>query len=130
MKAGAERCVNVLLDLIAARVSYVVQEAVVVMKVFSFVHVNSVVTCNWNSGYLPCSHQHMKVSSRQYVRIWGSSMSQTRGISDLDHRRICFCFKIENADKLFRVFVDTFTGGALFCADFDHFAMFFRRPTL
>jgi vesicle coat complex subunit len=31
--AAAERCVNVLLDLIATRVSYVVQEAVVVMKV-------------------------------------------------------------------------------------------------
>lgn len=30
---AAERCVNVLLDLIATRVSYVVQEAVVVMKV-------------------------------------------------------------------------------------------------
>lgn len=31
--AAAERCVNVLLDLISTRVSYVVQEAVVVMKV-------------------------------------------------------------------------------------------------
>lgn len=31
--AAAERCVNVLLELIATRVSYVVQEAVVVMKV-------------------------------------------------------------------------------------------------
>ena len=30
---AAERCVNVLLDLINTRVSYVVQEAVVVMKV-------------------------------------------------------------------------------------------------
>ena len=30
---AAERCVNVLLDLIGTRVSYVVQEAVVVMKV-------------------------------------------------------------------------------------------------
>ena len=30
---GAERCVNVLLELIGTRVSYVVQEAVVVMKV-------------------------------------------------------------------------------------------------
>ena len=37
VEAGAERCVNVLLDLIATRVSYVVQEPVVVMKVFSFV---------------------------------------------------------------------------------------------
>ena len=35
IEAGAERCVNVLLDLIATRVSYVVQEAVVVMKVFT-----------------------------------------------------------------------------------------------
>jgi len=34
IEEGAERCVNVLLDLIATRVSYVVQEAVVVMKVF------------------------------------------------------------------------------------------------
>ena len=31
---AAERCVNVLLDLINTRVSYVVQEAVVVMKVY------------------------------------------------------------------------------------------------
>ena len=31
--AAAERCVNVLLELIGTRVSYVVQEAVVVMKV-------------------------------------------------------------------------------------------------
>jgi AP-1 complex subunit beta-1 len=31
--AAAERCVNVLLELISTRVSYVVQEAVVVMKV-------------------------------------------------------------------------------------------------
>lgn len=33
IEAAAERCVNVLLELIATRVSYVVQEAVVVMKV-------------------------------------------------------------------------------------------------
>ncbi|EKM76196.1 hypothetical protein AGABI1DRAFT_78919 [Agaricus bisporus var. burnettii JB137-S8] len=32
IESGAERCVNVLLELIATRVSYVVQEAVVVMK--------------------------------------------------------------------------------------------------
>ena len=33
IKSAAEQCVNVLLELIATRVSYVVQEAVVVMKV-------------------------------------------------------------------------------------------------
>ena len=37
IEAGAERCVNVLLDLISTRVSYVVQEAVVVMKVSPFI---------------------------------------------------------------------------------------------
>ena len=43
IEAGAERCVNVLLDLIATRVSYVVQEAVVVMKVFSFINTSATV---------------------------------------------------------------------------------------
>lgn len=38
IEEGAERCVNVLLDLIATRVSYVVQEAVVVMKVLDCDH--------------------------------------------------------------------------------------------
>ena len=33
IESAAKRCVNVLLELIATRVSYVVQEAVVVMKV-------------------------------------------------------------------------------------------------
>lgn len=33
IESAAERCVNVLLELIGTRVSYVVQEAVVVMKV-------------------------------------------------------------------------------------------------
>ncbi len=41
IEAGAERCVNVLLDLIATRVSYVVQEAVVVMKVYSFINTSA-----------------------------------------------------------------------------------------
>jgi hypothetical protein len=44
--------VNVLLDLIATRVSYVVQEAVVVMKVFSFIK-TSVLLLIWSSGYFP-----------------------------------------------------------------------------
>ena len=37
---AAERCVNVLLELIATRVSYVVQEAVVVMKVCTWLFPN------------------------------------------------------------------------------------------
>jgi vesicle coat complex subunit len=33
IESAAERCVNVLLDLISTRVSYVVQESIVVIKV-------------------------------------------------------------------------------------------------
>jgi len=38
IESAAERCVNVLMDLINTRVSYVVQEAVVVMKVRCFLY--------------------------------------------------------------------------------------------
>jgi AP-1 complex subunit beta-1 len=53
--SSAERCVNVLLDLISTRVSYVVQEAVVVMKVGSVpaameMHIDH---CVCLAGYLP-----------------------------------------------------------------------------
>lgn len=36
IEGAAERCVNVLLDLISTRVSYVVQESIVVIKVRCF----------------------------------------------------------------------------------------------
>lgn len=53
---AAERCVNVLLDLIATRVSYVVQEAVVVMKVnfpLSLDFIKGMVFTLVLSGYFP-----------------------------------------------------------------------------
>ena len=52
IEAGAERCVNVLLDLIATRVSYVVQEAVVGMKLFSFINTSALLLIR-SSGYFP-----------------------------------------------------------------------------
>jgi vesicle coat complex subunit len=52
IEAGAERYVDVLLNLIATRVSYVVQKAVVVLKVFSFVHMPAMLLI-WSSGYFP-----------------------------------------------------------------------------
>lgn len=50
--AAAERCVNVLLELIDSRVSYVVQEAVVVMKV-SWKYLSFVYLADIHLGYLP-----------------------------------------------------------------------------
>lgn len=53
IESAGERCVNVLLELISTRVSYVVQEAIVVMKV----RVSSLLRCLYNTdqsiGYLP-----------------------------------------------------------------------------
>ena len=52
IEEGAERCVNVLLDLIATRVSYVVQEAVVVMKVLDDDHCDTEDRLIIGIGYL------------------------------------------------------------------------------
>ena len=76
---AAERCVNVLLELIGTRVSYVVQEAVVVMKVrslrrlyptFSHDAVDRI-----SSG---STLKHTRVLSLPSAPIWKSSMSQRR----------------------------------------------------
>jgi vesicle coat complex subunit len=69
IEAGAERCVNVLLDLIATRVSYVVQEAVVVMKVYSFINTLALLLTRSLRTFSADTHRHMKVSSQLYVRI-------------------------------------------------------------
>jgi vesicle coat complex subunit len=69
IEAGAERCVNVLLDLIATRVSYVVQEAVVVMKVYSFINTLALLLTRSLRIFSADTHRHMKVSSQLYVRI-------------------------------------------------------------
>ena len=53
IEAGAERCVNVLLELISTRVSYVVQEAVVVMKVLLFLNILPLLLISILSGHFP-----------------------------------------------------------------------------
>ena len=50
---AAERCVNVLLDLIATRVCYVVQEAVVVMKVRNYALLSELSDSSPTPGHLP-----------------------------------------------------------------------------
>jgi len=71
IEPAAERCVNVLLDLIATRVSYVVQEAVVVMKVMSIMYdpVQVVVDHFWLCRtYSANIHRRMKGSFLLYAR--------------------------------------------------------------
>lgn len=82
IESAAERCVNVLMDLINTRVSYVVQEAVVVMKVRSFLFYllqGTVLmydgTCRISSVNTPL---HTKVSSRRCVPTSKNSTNQRR----------------------------------------------------
>ncbi|KAF9047182.1 Adaptor protein complex beta subunit [Hymenopellis radicata] len=84
--AAAERCVNVLLDLIATRVSYVVQEAVVVMKYPSTYE-----------GIIPtlCANlDELDEPEAKASLIWIIGE---------------YANKIDNADELLGIFVDTFT---------------------
>ncbi|KAH9170720.1 Adaptor protein complex beta subunit [Lactarius sanguifluus] len=91
IEAGAERCVNVLLDLIATRVSYVVQEAVVVMKdIFRRYPMTY-------EGVIPtlCANlEELDEPEAKASLIWIIGE---------------YANKIDNADELLNIFVDTFT---------------------
>ncbi|KAH9976832.1 clathrin binding protein [Lactifluus volemus] len=91
IEAGAERCVNVLLDLIATRVSYVVQEAVVVMKDIFRRYPSTY------EGVIPtlCANlEELDEPEAKASLIWIIGE---------------YANKIDNADELLGTFVDTFT---------------------
>jgi vesicle coat complex subunit len=74
--AAAERCVNVLLELIGTRISYVVQEAVVVMKVNTINVAHEYWFKSYVRTYSENIHQHTRVSYQLYVPTSTSWMSQ------------------------------------------------------
>ncbi|EIM84384.1 Adaptor protein complex beta subunit [Stereum hirsutum FP-91666 SS1] len=88
---AAERCVNVLLDLIATRVSYVVQEAVVVMKDIFRRYPSTY------EGVIPtlCANlEELDEPEAKASLIWIIGE---------------YANKIDNADELLGIFVETFT---------------------
>ncbi|KAI0753651.1 Adaptor protein complex beta subunit [Fomes fomentarius] len=88
---AAERCVNVLLDLISTRVSYVVQEAVVVMKDIFRKYPSTY------EGVIPtlCANlDELDEPEAKASLIWIIGE---------------YAKKIDNADELLGIFVDTFT---------------------
>jgi vesicle coat complex subunit len=96
IESAADRCVNVLMDLINTRVSYVVQEAVVVMKVRCFPSSLFQRTILMYDGTHRISSastpRHTKASSRRCVPTLKSSMNQRRrprssGLSASTQRR-------------------------------------------
>jgi AP-1 complex subunit beta-1 len=108
IEAGAERCVNVLLDLIATRVSYVVQEAVVVMKVRPSIDI---------------SVQSLTLDIQDIFRRYpmtyeGVIPTLCANLEELDEPEAKasliwiigeYANKIDNADELLNIFVETFT---------------------
>ncbi|KAF8127611.1 adaptin N terminal region-domain-containing protein [Boletus edulis] len=91
IESSAERCVNVLLDLIGTRVSYVVQEAVVVMKDIFRKYPSTY------EGVIPtlCANlEELDEPEAKASLIWIIGE---------------YAEKIDNADELLSIFVDTFT---------------------
>jgi AP-1 complex subunit beta-1 len=112
IETGAERCVNVLLDLINTRVSYVVQEAVVIMKVCAL-------ASNVKVEHVPIASQDI---FRRYPQTYeGVIPTLCANLEELDEPEAKasliwiigeYANKIDNADELLGVFVDSFTDEA------------------
>lgn len=112
IESAAPRCVQVLLDLIQTRVSYVVQEAVVVIKV------------NYTSVYSPasdtdtCSPRGCQDIFRKYPHSYEAVIpTLCSNLDDLDEPEAKasliwiigeYAEKIENADELLAIFLDGF----------------------
>jgi AP-1 complex subunit beta-1 len=125
IEAGAERCVNVLLDLISTRVSYVVQEAVVVMKVcLSLVYVPP----------LSLIFIFQDIFRRYPSTYEGVIPTLCANLEELDEPEAKasliwiigeYANKIENADELLNIFVDSFTEESYSVRiAFDHLAIY------
>jgi len=108
---AAERCVNVLLELIGTRVSYVVQEAVVVMKVGCLL-LHSQVS-------LMTAHPSFQDIFRKYPSVYeGVIPILCSNLDELDEPEAKasliwiigeYANTIDNADDLLGIFVDAFT---------------------
>lgn len=88
IESAAERCVNVLLDLIGTRVSYVVQEAVVVMKVRG-VCITLCLIIMAISGHIPEISFNIR-GCYTYIMCKSRRVGRTRSksIVNMDHWRI------------------------------------------
>jgi hypothetical protein len=71
IESAAERCVNVLLELINTRVSYVVQEGVVVMKVRDDIQFLEAFIIIRRLGYLQEVPLHIRRSNPHTLRKFG-----------------------------------------------------------
>ena len=108
---AAERCVNVLLDLIGTRVSYVVQEAVVVMKVSCFLLHSKLIY--WQRR--PSFQDIFRKYPSTYEGVIPILCSNLDELDEPEAKASLiwiigeYANTIDNADELLGIFVDTFT---------------------
>lgn len=88
IEAGAERFVNVLFDLFATWVSYVVQEAVVVMKVFPSIE-SPMLLLIWSSGHFPQIPADIWCHPDSMCEFRGAGRARSKGFSDSNRWRLC-----------------------------------------
>ena len=108
IEAGAERCVNVLLDLIATRVSYVVQEAVVVMKVlppFIILGLSLILGVQDIFRRYPMTYEGVIPTLCANLEELDEPEAKASLIWIIGE----YANKIDNADELLNIFVETFT---------------------
>ena len=109
---AAERCVNVLLDLIGTRVSYVVQEAVVVMKV-GWLLLHSKKLSYWQ--HRPSIQDIFRKYPSTYEGVIPILCSNLDELDEPEAKASLiwiigeYANTIDNADELLGIFVDTFT---------------------
>lgn len=97
IESAAERCVSVLMELIETRVSYVVQEAVIVIKVSGCAgprHGTLPVTYHAQAltiaGHLPEISPLLRGNHPGTLQQPGrAGRARGKGVSDLDHWRVC-----------------------------------------
>ena len=106
--AAAERCVNVLLELISTRVSYVVQEVVVVMKVRRLQHVQFRMLTFFFPQDIFRKYPH------SYEAVIPTLCSNLDELDEPEAKASLiwiigeYAEKIENAGELLAIFVDSF----------------------
>ena len=104
---AAERCINVLLDLIATRVSYVVQEAIIVIKVCQPVSLVQ-------SHSLTALQDIFRKYPQRYEGIIPTLCSSLEDLDEPEAKASLiwilgeYAEKIDNADELLRTFLGTF----------------------
>lgn len=120
--AAAERCVHVLLDLIATKVTYVVQEAVVVIKVSFFAAARSVRCSNVRICLTVCMRAFMPLRIQDIFRKYpqnyeGIIPTLCANLEDLDEPEAKasliwilgeYAEKIDNSEDLLASFLDGF----------------------